>query len=91
MELTSGVHEERTSVWRRFFRNRKAVIGLVLLTIISLSAIFAPWVATHNPTQQNLRNRLQPPSAENWLGTDNFGRDIYSRIIYGARIRCAWG
>lgn len=76
----------KATVWRRFLRNRKAVIGLVLLVIISLSAIFAPLVATHNPTQQNLRNRLQPPSSEHWLGTDNFGRDIYSRIIYGARI-----
>lgn len=77
---------KRPSLWKRFSRNRKAVIGLILLAIISLSAIFAPWVATHNPTQQDLRSRLQPPSAEHWLGTDNFGRDIYSRIVYGARI-----
>lgn len=86
MEPENETRYIKNGIWRRFLRNRKAVVGLVLLVIITLSAIFAPLVATHNPTQQNLRNRLQPPSAENWLGTDNFGRDIYSRIVYGARI-----
>src|SRR5690606_28758484 len=49
-------------------------------------AIFAPWIATHNPLEQNLSAALQPPSGENWFGTDEYGRDIYSRIVYGSRI-----
>lgn len=86
MEIDGQLVADRPSLWKRYSRNRKAVVGLIILIIITLSAIFAPWVATHDPAQQDLRARLQPPSAEHWLGTDNFGRDIYSRIIYGARI-----
>jgi peptide/nickel transport system permease protein len=59
-------------------------LGFVLFMV--LVAIFAPWIATHDPVSQELRNNLSPPSAEHWFGTDQFGRDIYSRVVYGARI-----
>jgi peptide/nickel transport system permease protein len=66
--------------------NRLAVIGLVIIALLVLMAIFAPVIATHDPTIQNLRTALQPPSAANWFGTDEYGRDIWSRIVYGSRV-----
>ncbi|WP_440589669.1 nickel transporter permease [Pelagibacterium mangrovi] len=69
-----------------FFSNPLAVFGLAIVLVLSVMAIFAPWVATHNPLVQNLSGALQPPSAQNWFGTDEYGRDIYSRIVYGSRI-----
>lgn len=71
---------------RGFLGNPLAVFGLVVIVLLAIMAVFAPWVATHNPLSQNLSGALQPPSAEHWLGTDEFGRDIYSRIVYGSRI-----
>jgi peptide/nickel transport system permease protein len=61
-------------------------IGAVLLFSFIFVAIFAPWLATHDPDLNDYRARVKPPSAEHWFGTDNFGRDIYSRVVYGARI-----
>lgn len=72
--------------FRRLMRNRKAVVGAVLLLLISLSAIFAPYVATHDPAEQTLSKRLAKPSKEHLLGNDDLGRDIFSRIVYGGRI-----
>ncbi len=82
--------EDRETRWqiikKRFAYNKKAVFGLILLIIIGASAIFAPFIAPHNPIEQNMARRLQGPSMEHPLGTDRFGRDVLSRIIYGARI-----
>ncbi|HEY3314486.1 MAG TPA: nickel transporter permease [Bacillota bacterium] len=61
-------------------------VGLVILLLVILVAIFAPVLAPHDPLQVDLPNRLKPPSREHLLGTDEMGRDILSRIIYGARI-----
>lgn len=72
--------------WRRVLRNRKAVVGGVLLLIIVLSALLAPVLATHDPNVQNLRQRLQTSSEDHWLGTDHLGRDLYTRILYGGRV-----
>lgn len=77
---------ERDRLWRTFTRNRLAVVGLILVIIFTLIAIFAPLLAPHDPLLQSARNRLAPPSAEFPLGRDDFGRDILSRTIYGARI-----
>jgi peptide/nickel transport system permease protein len=71
---------------RQLARNPLAVIGILILLILVLAAIFAPLIAPHSPMGQNLSARLLPPSAEYWMGTDELGRDIFSRIIYGARI-----
>jgi len=70
---------------RRYARNRLALIGLwVVLLIIGL-AIFAPWIAPHNPIKTNFENLLKPPASAHIMGTDDLGRDILSRIIYGTR------
>ena len=61
-------------------------LGALLLFGFIVVAVFAPWLATHDPDLNNYRARVKPPSAEHWFGTDNFGRDIYSRVVYGARI-----
>lgn len=70
----------------RLLRNPLAVAGLVVIAALVLVAALAPWIATHDPLAQNIEARLQPPSAEHWFGTDQIGRDLYSRVIYGARI-----
>ena len=71
---------------RRFFFNKKAVVGLILLLMIGGAAIFAPYLTPHSPIEQNMINRLQGPSRTHLLGTDHFGRDVFTRLIYGARI-----
>lgn len=60
--------------------------GLILLAAIVLMAVFAPLIAPYDPLAQDIVNRLMPPSSEFWLGTDSYGRDVLSRIIYGARV-----
>lgn len=82
----SQVQPARSKVWRRFWKNPRTTVGVVMLVLILLSAVFAPLLATHEPNKQNLRERLAPPSKEYYLGTDNFGRDVYSRILYGGRV-----
>ncbi|MCB0158061.1 MAG: ABC transporter permease [Caldilineaceae bacterium] len=73
-------------VWRQLRRNRAAMIGAVLISLEILIAVFAPVVAPYDPIEQSIYDALQPPSAAHWLGTDEVGRDILSRIIYGTRI-----
>ena len=72
--------------WLQFKRNRLAVLGLGIVLALVLLAALAPVVAPHDPYAQNLARRLLAPSATHWLGTDEFGRDILSRLLYGARI-----
>src|SRR6202171_575713 len=66
--------------------NPLAAVGVVLVSIFIFSAIFAPWIAPQDPAHIDLPNRLQTPSAQHWCGTDELGRDILSRLIWGARI-----
>ncbi|WP_374644182.1 ABC transporter permease [Tabrizicola sp.] len=73
--------------WQRIRRNRLAMAGLVIVGLLLLVALLAPQIAPHDPLAQNLSRRLLPPGTPgNLLGTDDFGRDILSRIIHGARI-----
>lgn len=73
--------------WLRMRRNPLAVIGLLIVLVLLVMALFAPWLAPHDPITQNLQNRLMPPGTSgHLLGTDDFGRDILSRILYGSRI-----
>ena len=70
----------------RIWLGRKiALAGTVVIVLLILVSIFAPWLSPHNPYKQDLRNRLQPPSMEHLFGTDHLGRDVLSRIIYGCR------
>lgn len=72
----------------KFAKNRLALIGAVLILTIITFAVFADWIAPQNPddVEMDLLNRLAPPSADNWMGTDDFGRDIFSRVLYGAQV-----
>ena len=78
------------SSWRSFashlLRDPLAMIGLILVVIIVGSAILAPLLVPHDPNKINVRYRLKGPSAEHWIGTDQIGRDVLSRIIMGSRI-----
>ncbi|USG67396.1 ABC transporter permease [Brevibacillus ruminantium] len=72
--------------WSRFKKDRLAMIGLCFLIIMTTAAIFGPIFSEYTYERQNLANGNQPPSAEHWFGTDKFGRDIFIRTLYGARI-----
>jgi peptide/nickel transport system permease protein len=73
------------TTWRRFQRNRGAVIGLTIIGVYVAMAVFANLVAPYDPLDGQLALKLQPPSAAHWLGTDELGRDLLSRLLYGAR------
>jgi len=73
--------------WLQFRRNRLALLGLAIVVALVMVAAFAPWIATHGPYEQNLSQRLLPPGTKgHWLGTDEFGRDVFSRLVHGARV-----
>jgi len=69
-----------------FLRNPMGVLGLTLVLLIIISAVFAPLFATHNPFTMDIANRLAGPSFDNFLGTDQLGRDTYTRVLYGGRV-----
>ena len=71
---------------RRLLRSKAAVFGLVIISLMLLCALFAPLIATHDYAKQDLPSMLQPPSKAHLFGTDEFGRDIFSRVIYGSRV-----
>lgn len=74
-----------TGVLRRLARDRVAALAASALVIIVLGAIFAPWIAPYDPYFTDLTKVMQPPSEQHWFGTDNTGRDILSRVLYGTR------
>lgn len=87
----SKVHPEDTAsslkeAWRAFCKNRLALAGLGIVIFFIIIAILAPVIAPYSFKEQELTKRLLAPSSEHWFGTDDFGRDIFSRIVYGARI-----
>ena len=73
----------------RWLRNPSLMLGALISLAIVLCAIFAPAIATHGVEQMDMRNRFAGPSLQHWLGTDNFGRDLWSRLVFGARISLA--
>ncbi|AJD90058.1 diguanylate cyclase [Jeotgalibacillus malaysiensis] len=77
--------------WRKFRKNKIALVGTSIVFFFILVAIFAPVIAPQGINEQDLPNRLQPPSADFWFGTDDFGRDIFSRVVYGARLSLTVG
>lgn len=86
MATATQIPARRSALWLAFRRNRLSWVGLGLLIIIVGAAVFAPLLAPYDPLAQHIVKRLQPPSAEFWLGTDTYGRDVFSRLIYGARV-----
>ncbi|MCL6616232.1 MAG: ABC transporter permease, partial [Anoxybacillus ayderensis] len=82
--------EKATSLWKegwiRFRKNKMALIGSGIVLFFILLAIFAPFIAPYDMNDQQLSMRLQAPSKDHIFGTDDFGRDIFSRVVYGARI-----
>lgn len=77
---------QRQRAWRAFKSNKSAVVGLVMIIAIVLIALFAPLVAPYDPLSQSIVNNFAPPSSDHLLGTDDYGRDVLSRIIYGSRV-----
>ena len=82
---------QRMATWRRFRRRKTALFGLSVYVAILLMALFAPYLAPRDPATQDISKGLRPPGAEFPLGTDEYGRDILSRVIYGARISLTVG
>jgi peptide/nickel transport system permease protein len=76
----------RFSMWRAIRRNPTIALGGVLLAVLVVMAVFAPLIATNDPFKIAPVNRLRPPSERWWFGTDQFGRDVFSRTVYGARV-----
>ena len=88
--VLTGIRARRRPVRSRalkpWYRNGTLVAGIVIVGLLVLIAVFAPLLASYDPIKQNLPQALQSPSAAHWLGTDKYGRDILSRLLYGARV-----
>jgi peptide/nickel transport system permease protein len=85
-ELAPASRSYTSDVWRRLRRTPGAILGLSVVAAIVLAALFAPLLAHADPLAQNLAISQQAPGAEHWFGTDKLGRDLFARILYGARI-----
>ena len=85
--LAVDLHHESPSAraWRRLLRRKSAVFGLVVIVLFVLIAVFAPLIAPYDPAQQSWTSIRKPPSWQHWFGTDESGRDLFSRVIFGAR------
>lgn len=71
---------------RFLLRNPMTLAGLLVISVLMIVALFAPWIASHDPLQQDLTRALQAPGAAHWFGTDEYGRDVFSRLVDGSRI-----
>lgn len=93
--MMSAVRTERHSpvaeTWRRLKMNPIAVCGLVVMLALTAGALLAPWITAYDPTAVDVRARLQGPSWKHLLGTDNFGRDVFSRVLHAGRISLVVG
>ncbi|MFL5759194.1 MAG: ABC transporter permease [Thermomicrobiales bacterium] len=76
----------RVTLWSGVRKQRLAMTGLIIVSIFAIIAVIGPYVAPYDPIDQDIKNRLQSPNSTHWLGTDDFGRDILSRLLYGARV-----
>src|SRR5713226_3477538 len=101
MAETGALHRPRTRTprsetmvgvtWRRFLRHRMAVISLGLVVLLAALSVLAPWLSRYDPDKPHLSSQLQPPSGNHLLGTDDLGRDLLTRIMYGGRISLSIG
>ena len=81
----------RQDAWRRLKKNKPAMFGLVVLAVLVVLSVFAPWLTPYSYSGQDLELGPSPPSAAHWLGSDLFGRDLLTRMLYGSRISLAVG
>jgi len=86
MSSATAVVVTAPSAWKRATRSGALAVGLALAVTMVIIAIAAPWIAPFDPNDQDVLLKLEPPSAAHWFGTDAFGRDVLSRVIFGARI-----
>lgn len=85
MKRNRRKRSQAKELWRRFKKRKTAVIGLGILIVMAIIIVFAPVIAPYPAEQMDLGNAMQYPSIKHVMGTDNFGRDIFSRVVYGAR------
>ena len=85
-ERTRAARSELAELWRRLRKNRAAVVGAGIVGVFIALAVLAPVLVPYSPIQGALQDRLLPPSTTHWFGTDELGRDLFSRILFGARI-----
>ncbi len=78
-------------LWRTFKRNKTAVIGAGIAALVILTALLAPWISPYDPLEQDVLHRLSPPERAHLLGTDEYGRDVLSRVVWGTQISLAVG
>ncbi|WP_144424419.1 ABC transporter permease [Paenibacillus xylanivorans] len=76
---------QNTSLMNRILKTPSLLVGSVMFAVLIILAVIIPWISPYDPLEQNLSSFLQPPSAEHWLGTDQLGRDLFTRLIYAAR------
>lgn len=76
---------QNTSLMNRILKTPTLLVGSVMFAVLIILAVIIPWISPYDPSEQNLSAFLQPPSAEHWLGTDQLGRDLFTRLIYAAR------
>jgi ABC-type dipeptide/oligopeptide/nickel transport system permease subunit len=76
----------RKDVWRRFKRNKMAMLGLVIIVVLVLAAVFAPLIAQYGISERDSGHFREGPSTKHWFGTDTIGLDVFSRVVYGARV-----
>jgi peptide/nickel transport system permease protein len=85
-KLKRSKSSQLSLVWSRFKKNKLALVGFIIVSIVIFIAIFAPVLTPYDPFDTDPFNRLKPPSWEHWVGTDAMGRDVLTRLFYGARI-----
>lgn len=90
-DLHDGLGQQKSRAWQQFRRHKLAVAAVVVLFLIILAVLFAPWIAQHDPTRVGLGRPFSPPSAKHWLGTDSLGRDSFARLLYGGRVSLSVG
>jgi len=94
VDLSPRYREQQTMgqlIWHAYRRHKPAMIGTAIILIFALAAIFAPYISPWDPEKTNLDAMLQPPSAQHLMGTDDLGRDLLTRILYGGRVSLAIG
>lgn len=89
--VTETAYRPRPNAWQRLKENKLALVGLFIIICMLLLALIGPWLSPYTYADQNLAQANQGPSSEHWFGTDTLGRDLYIRVVYGARISLAVG